>query len=63
MPILVVGQRHKKFSVVSFQLSVNPKDKSTGLKTGHYSLRTVRRSMRFSYLGPWKMASMKMPGV
>src|SRR5882762_5032148 len=28
-----------------------------------HGLRTVRRSMRFSYLGPWKMASTKMPGV
>jgi hypothetical protein len=28
-----------------------------------HCLRTVRRSMRFSYLGPWKMASTKMPGV
>ncbi len=33
---------------MSIQLKVNPKDKITGLKTGHYNFLTVRRSMRFS---------------
>src|SRR5689334_2635078 len=28
-----------------------------------HAFLVVRRSMRFSYLGPWKMASTKMPGV
>ena len=44
---LIVGQ-HEQSKVKSLKFTVKPKDKNTGLKTGRYNFRTVRRSMRFS---------------